>query len=67
MSLAIEMAPNWLQRRIGHNLMKHTTERKFIRNIINCMITARGGWQRGLDPRFYDCTRKEIRPSETKY
>ena len=27
----------------------------------------RGGWQRGLDPRFYDCTRKEIRPSETKY
>ena len=25
------------------------------------------GWQRGLDPRFYDCTRKEIRPSETKY
>ena len=26
-----------------------------------------GGWQRGLDPRFYDCTRKEIRPSETKY
>ena len=30
-------------------------------------IFPRGGWQRGLDPRFYDCTRKEIRPSETKY
>ena len=40
MSLAVELVPNWLQRRIGYNLMKHTTERKFIRNIINCMITA---------------------------
>ena len=30
-------------------------------------VLTRGGWQRGLDPRFYDCTRKEIRPSETKY
>ena len=32
-----------------------------------CSVEGRGGWQRGLDPRFYDCTRKEIRPSETKY
>ena len=31
------------------------------------MYLPGGGWQRGLDPRFYDCTRKEIRPSETKY
>ena len=33
----------------------------------NSFGPSRGGWQRGLDPRFYDCTRKEIRPSETKY
>ena len=31
------------------------------------MVTSRGRWQWGLDPGFYDCTRKEIRPSETKY
>ena len=35
--------------------------------IVHAEPFTQGGWQRGLDPRFYDCTRKEIRPSETKH
>ena len=34
---------------------------------LTCEDLDQGGWQRGLEPSFYDCPSEEIWPSETKY